>query len=112
MTAWQLLFGGALLAAVGLALGGRLDFSSVRGDLILLWLAFVSAAAFAVWTALLKYHPASRITVFNLLVPIFGTVLSGLLLGENVLRLDTAASLALIAGGILLVNLSKPKEAK
>ena len=112
VTAWQLLFGGALLAAVGLALGGRLDFSSVRGDLILLWLAFVSAAAFAVWTALLKYHPASRITVFNLLVPIFGTVLSGLLLGENVLRLDTAASLALIAGGILLVNLSKPKEAK
>lgn len=106
VTAYQLLFGGALLALLGLILGGKLNLMNLRGDGILLWLAFVSAAAFAVWTALLKYHPASKITVFNLLVPVFGTVLSGLLLGESVFRVETAVSLALIAAGILLVNLS------
>ena len=106
VTAWQLLFGGALLCAAGLACGGRLNLTSGTGVLILLWLAFVSAAAFTVWTALLKLHPASQISVFNLLVPIFGTVLSGLLLGENIFKIETLLALVLIAAGILLVNFS------
>ncbi len=107
ITAYQLLFGGAALCAAGLVCGGRLNMTSGQGVLILLWLAFVSAAAFTVWTALLRIHPASKISVFNLLVPIFGTVLSGLLLGENILKIETLLSLLLIAAGILLVNFSK-----
>ena len=103
----DILFGGAALCAAGLVCGGRLNMTSGQGVLILLWLAFVSAAAFTVWTALLRIHPASKISVFNLLVPIFGTVLSGLLLGENILKIETLLSLLLIAAGILLVNFSK-----
>jgi drug/metabolite transporter (DMT)-like permease len=90
----------------GLICGGRLNPANLQGVFILLWLALVSAAAFSVWTALLKVHPASRISVFNLLVPVFGTVLSGLLLGENVFRLETVLSLLLISCGIVLVNLN------
>ena len=55
----------------------------------------------------MKYHPASKITVFNLLVPIFGTVLSGLMLGENVFRIETLVSLVLISLGIAAVNFQK-----
>ena len=50
VTAWQLLAGGGLLAVAGLIWGGRLNFSSLQGVAILLWLSFVSAAAFSVWT--------------------------------------------------------------
>ena len=50
--------------------------------------------------------------MFNLLVPVFGTVLSGVLLGENVFRLETVIALLLISGGIVLVNLSGNKEKK
>lgn len=110
LTAFQLLIGSAVLAAVGLVLGGRLDFTNLNGMLILLWLAFVSAAAFTIWTALLKYHPAGKISVFNLLVPIFGTVLSGLTLGENIFRIETLISLVLISAGIILVNVSRVKK--
>ena len=60
---------------------------------------------------LLKYHEASKISVFNLLVPVIGTVLSGLLLGENVFRIETLVSLLLISGGIVLVNLNVSKKA-
>ena len=112
VTAYQLLFGGAVLLIVGLCCGGRLRFEAMNGVLILLWLAFVSAVSFTIWTALLKYHPASKITVFNLLVPVFGTVLSGVLLGENIFRLETVIALLLISGGIVLVNLSGNKEKK
>lgn len=110
LTAWQLLIGGALLCITGLILGGRLDLLNLNGVLILLWLAFVSAAAFSVWTALLKYNPASKISVFILLVPVFGTLLSGLLLGEEVFRAEVFVSLALISAGVILVNLSKVGE--
>ena len=79
--------------------------------MILLWLAFVSAAAFTLWTALLKYHPASKISVFNLLVPVFGTILSGILLGENIFRAEIFLSLILITAGILAVNLSTEEKA-
>lgn len=104
ITAYQLLLGGAALSLIGLLCGGALDLLQWQGALILLWLALVSAAAFSVWTTLLKYHPAGRIAVFNLLVPVFGTALSGLLLGENIFQPATALSLLLIACGIVLVN--------
>ncbi len=106
VTSFQLLLGGAALTACGLICGGNLSFSDFEGTAVLAWLAFVSAAAFSLWTALLKYHPASKITVFNLLVPVFGTVLSGIMLGEDVFRIETLVSLVLIAAGIAAVNLS------
>lgn len=106
VTAYQLLFGGTVLTVLGLIWGGRLNLANARGVLILLWLAFVSAVAFSVWTALLKAHEASKISVFNLLVPVFGTVLSGLLLGENIFRIETLVSLILISCGIVFVNIN------
>ena len=106
LTAYQLLTGGLLLIIVGLCCGGTIGFS-LNGVLILLWLALVSAVAFALWTTLLQYHPASKISIFNLLVPVFGTLLSGVLLGEDVFRIETLISLVLIALGIILVNISR-----
>lgn len=105
VTSYQLIIGGGVLLSAGLACGGLLNLADINGALILLWLAFVSAAAFSLWTALLKYHDASRISVFNLLVPVFGTVLSGLMLGESVFRPETLASLVLISLGIALINI-------
>ena len=64
----------------------------------------------SLWTALLKFHDASRISVFNLLVPVFGTVLSGLMLGENVFRIETLISLILISFGIAFVNMNLKKS--
>lgn len=107
LTAFQLIAGSVILLAAGLIMGGRLNLMKFDGVIILLWLAFVSAAAFTVWTALLKYHPAGKISVFNLLVPVFGTVLSGVVLREDILRIETFLALALISLGIFLVNYNK-----
>lgn len=110
VTAFQLITGAVCLLITGVVLGQNLNLADIYGVLILLWLAFVSAVAFTIWTTLLKYHAASKISVFNLLVPVFGTVLSGILLGENVFRWETLLSLALISAGIVLVNINKEKK--
>lgn len=106
VTGCQLVLGAVCLIAAGLIAGLSLDLANAWGLLILLWLSTVSAVAFTIWTTLLKYHPAAGISVFNLLVPVFGTLLSGILLGENVFRLETLLSLALISAGIIMVNLN------
>ena len=112
VTGFQLLFGGILLLIAGFVTGGKLDFSSIKALLVLLWLAFVSAAAFAIWTALLKHHHASRICVFNLLVPVFGTLLSGIMLGESVFGIEMIVSVVLICAGIFISNMQIKKRCK
>lgn len=105
VTAWQLFIGGVVLLIIGLICGGRIDHTNISGVIILLWLSLVSSVSFLLWTELLKRHPVSRITVFMMLIPIFGTVWSGILLGEDVLSINNLISLALIAAGIVLVNI-------
>ena len=105
VTAWQLCIGGAVLLAVGLLSGGTTDFSRSGGIVILVWLSLVSSVSFLLWTALLRYHPVSRIAVFTTLVPIFGTLWSGILLGEEIFRLNNLISLLFIAVGIIMVNI-------
>lgn len=107
---WQLTFGGGALTALGSVLGGRLVFRSPESVLILLYLAAMAGIAFMLWTMLLRSNPVSRIAVFNLLIPVFGTMWSGLFLGENIFTLPNAASLILVCSGIFLVNSAPHKK--
>ena len=107
MTAYQLLFGAALILLVALPMGGSFVFSP-ESLLLILYLAFVSAAAFSLWTALLTRHGAGRILVFNLLIPVFGTMWSYFLLGEQqIFDPMYPVSIVLITLGIILVNYNK-----
>ena len=104
ITAFQLSFGGLILLITGLVLGGKIQLNSILNVLVLCYLALVSAVAFTLWTAILRYHPVSKISVFNLLVPVFGTVWSGILLKEPVLTVENIIALVLVCAGIVLVN--------
>ena len=90
-------------------MGGHISYSSLKGVVILIWLSAVSSVSFLLWTALLKYHPVSRITIFTMLVPVFGTLWSWILLGENIFNIGNLVSLVLIAAGIVLVNIRSNK---
>ena len=76
---------------------------------LLAYLALVSAVAYSLWGILLKYNPVSRVTVFGFMNPVFGVLLSALLLGEK----DQASgilglfSLLLVSVGIYVVNSGK-----
>lgn len=112
VTAFQLMLGGALLLIFGFYMGGSLCISTVQAALLLLYLALVSAVAFTLWTAVLSYHPVSKISIFNLLVPIFGTFWSGILLSENVFTLQNALALLFICAGIVFVNINGASKVK
>ncbi|MCC8016048.1 MAG: EamA family transporter [Clostridiales bacterium] len=48
----------------------------------MLYLALISAVAYTVWSLLLRYNPVSKVAVMGFTNPIFGVLLSALILGE------------------------------
>lgn len=107
LSGYQLGVGGAVLLAAGILSGGTLPVVTLGGLLLLFYMALLSAAAFTIWTFLLKYNAMSRITVYNFLTPVFGVLLSGLFLGEAFLSAANLAALLLVCAGIYVVNMHK-----
>lgn len=106
LTGWQFFVGGLIMCAFGLIGGGRLQVPSLPAAGILLYLGFLSAMAYTLWTVLIKYNGVSAVSIYNFMNPLFGLVLSALILGEGeqAFSLNTLAALALVCAGIVMVN--------
>ena len=110
LSGWQFIIGGLVMAAAGLLLGGRVRLDSAAAVGMLFWLAFVSAAAYSLWGILLKYNPVSRVAVFGFMNPVFGVILSSVLLSEgSSIGLAAIISLVLVCAGIYIVNAAGKK---
>lgn len=110
VTGFQLFIGGVILTVLGFILGGSLNGFTIKSTLLLIYMALLSSVAFVIWTQLLKYNKVGIISVFNFLVPVFGTLLSGLVLGENIFDIKILIALILVCYGIFLVYRVKKEK--
>lgn len=111
LSGWQFLFGGLIMAIIGLACGGNIGNITVNSVAILLYLAFVSAAAYSLWAMLLKYNPVSKVSVFGFMNPVCGVVISSIVLKESgSIGIHALAALVLVCLGIFIVNREKNKS--
>ena len=104
ITSWQLFLGGLLLTAAGFLTGGRIGGFQLSSVLLLFYMALLSTVAFSLWSMLLKYNQVGQVAIFGFSIPIFGSLLSALILGEKLFSLQNLAALALVSAGILVVN--------
>lgn len=104
LTGYQLAFGGVILAATGFAFGGKLYFISLENYMIMLYLVLLSAIAFSLWNQLIKFNSVGKISVYGFLNPVFGVILSGILLNEDYMNIYTISALVLVSLGVLIVN--------
>ena len=102
--------GGLALALIGFAMGGSLHPQSAAAVPVLLILAFISGAGYVLWALLMKNNPLSRIAVFGLLIPVVNVLLSAVFNGEPLFEWQYLVALALVCGGIYLVN--RPASAR
>lgn len=107
LSAYQFMMGGIIMAMIGFAGGARFSVITGRGIAMLFYLAFISAVAFSIWGILLKYNDISKVAVYGFMNPMFGVILSSLLLTEQndnpgITRAITA--LLLVTVGIVIVN--------
>ena len=110
LSGWQFMLGGAVMAAGGLLLGGRLHPAHWGAAAVLGYLAALSAIAYTVWSMLLKYNPVSRIAPYMFLQPIFGVALSLLLYpGEPAPLARYGAALVLVCASIVIISRAQHK---
>ena len=98
ISGYQFIVGGAVMIVGGLAFGGYVTVDSVGAVLMLAYLALLSALAYSLWGILLKYNPVSRVSIYNFMTPVFGVLLSWLMLTEasRVSVLNVILSLVLV----------------
>lgn len=109
LSGYQFMFGGFIMAILGLALGGRITQVSGKAILMLIYLAMISAVSYSIWGILLKHNPVSKVGIFGFMNPVFGVVLSAWWLHEGTKELGFKALIALIlvCTGIFIVNRKK-----
>lgn len=104
---YQMLFGGLVLGLLGAWRVGIAPFSfDVWSLLMLLHLALVSALAFMLWNNVMKYNRVGSVSMYLSLIPVFGVLLSALVLNEPV-SAAAGAALLLVSAGIVIVNRRK-----
>lgn len=107
LAGYQLLLGGIFLTFVGIISGGLLYNFNLKSISVLVILILISSFAFAIWNELLKYNKVSKVSVFNFLTPIFGSILSAIFLNESLFDLKNIISLVLVSFGIFIVYRDK-----
>ena len=111
LSGYQFVAGGFIMILAGLIMGGRLNIVTIKGALLLLYMAFISAGAYTLWSLLLKHNPVSKVAVFGFFTPIFGVILSAIILGESTsFQPKTLAALLFVCIGIIIVNYKKKEE--
>ncbi|MGN0405667.1 MAG: DMT family transporter [Bariatricus sp.] len=111
LSGYQFLLGGIIMIAGASAAGGRLTVISVKGGILLLYMALISAVAYTLWGILLKYNPVSKVSIFGFSNPVFGVILSALILGEgSAFGMNGVLALVLVCAGIFIVNWAKPEK--
>lgn len=106
LSGYQFALGGFVMIIIGYLTDGRLNIWTGKGIVIVIYLAFVSAIAYTVWSLLLRYNDVSKVAVFGCLNPVFGAILSVLILKESgqSFGIKEVIALILISGGIFIVQ--------
>ena len=112
ISGYQFIFGGVVMVLIGFAMGGVVAINTVTALLVLIYLACLSAVAYALWGVLLKHNPVSKVSIYSFMIPVFGVLLSNIMLTEqsNVSPVNLLITLVLVCTGIIMLNYSKKKQ--
>lgn len=108
LSGYQFTAGGLVMILIGFLMGGRIHTASMPAMILLIYMALISAVAYTLWGILLKYNPVSKVSIFGFTNPVFGVILSAIILREgNVFGMKDLIALVLVSIGILIVQLGE-----
>lgn len=102
MTGTQFLLGATPLIIIGALTHTSLVNFDLKLFLMLSYGAFISATSFTIWTSVLQVHSASEFGIYKLFIPIFGTILSVLVLGEELTIYIILGLIFVLLGAVVL----------
>ncbi len=104
-SAWQLFIGSLILLAAGSYNLQPNSFNfTFKGWVLLIYSSLISAIAFSLWYALLKYNKAGEITIYRFVIPISGALLSAIFIPGEKFSINLLFGLLLVVIGIFSIN--------
>ncbi|MDO8878900.1 MAG: DMT family transporter [Pseudolabrys sp.] len=105
---YQLVISAPILAVGALVAGERMTHmpDALAIGALVYQTVWVVSVTFVIWFALMKKFSANRLSAFTFLTPLFGVAAGHVILGDP-LTPAFAAAVALVAGGLVLVNRTK-----
>jgi len=102
---YQVGFSGLTLPVVSLLIGERWywDWSTTTQVSMALQIVVGAFLTYLIWMWILGRYPATKVSVFTFLTPVFALIFGAMWLGEPV-TFTLLAALALVGAGIVLVN--------
>ena len=113
ISGWQFLVGGITLFIAGTILGGSIEPVGAEAWGLSLYMSFISAAGFSLWSTLLRFNTVSSVGVYSFENPVFGVLLSIAFFGNTtgLSLFQGLMALILVCAGIIVVNI-EPKQKK
>lgn len=114
LSGYQFMIGGVVMIIAGLLMGGSLHGFTFKATMLLVYMALISAVAYSIWGLLLKHNPVGKVAVFGFMNPMFGVILSAILLKEQnqAFTFRGLISLLLVCAGIYAVNRESSENTK
>ena len=106
MTGISQLFGGAVLLAVGLALGGKV-YMTLEKSYIFALICIASVISYCLWFGAVKKGELSKLFIIKFAEPVFACIFGAIMMGEEVLKIQYLIGFLLISFGIYISNLRK-----
>jgi len=112
ISGYQMMLGGTILMSIPILSGQKINLNfTTTGTFLLIYAIMISAIAFSLWYSLLKHNKAGEITIYKFIIPVSGTFMSALFLGEETLNVQILFAMALVSMGVVFINRkSKLKE--
>jgi drug/metabolite transporter (DMT)-like permease len=79
---------------------------------MMIYLAFIPGAAFTLWYLMLEVNKVSRVVVHKFQIPIWGSILSSLLIKGEAMTPISIISLILVCAGIVIVSIYSNNTSK
>ena len=107
LSGWQQMTGGVILLTGGLLSGGRIGIFTPYAVTVLLAVCAASIVAYTLYMWLARSCAISQLSLYKLTIPIFSVLTSGILLGEDLLRPQYWAAIALVFAGVVFAKPAK-----
>lgn len=105
LNGWQMTIGGGILLIVGvISNGGFIQLDSWKSILLLAYSILVAAVGFTLWFGLIQKVDVNEVTLFRLTIPVIGSIVSALVLPEEMITINVAIALVLVFIGMYFVN--------
>lgn len=103
-------FGGVVLLAAGVLLGGTVNFAPDASLLVMAYICTASIVSYCIWYKIVKHGELSKLFIIKFAEPVFACVFGAFILGENIWKLQYALAFVLICAGIVISNLHSRRK--